>query len=549
MWVSLVSHWLLAASLLSQAAGSAPALPELIPTRQTRFAIPFRVEASDDPARQAVEVELHVSSDRGGHWRFYQRQPAGGQQFVFRADVDGEYWFAIRTINRAGQAVPDTITAPGLRVLVDTKPPSLKLTAQPAPAGQVSLRWELDERNPKPNSLRLAYRRANTEVWRPVNAAPQSVSRAGSRELGYVLFHPDVPLAKPVPPAIDIECRGDVSDTAGNRTVAYALAKLRPVEPAEREQSFGGRVPLARPAPTDLPRAKPAPLDTRVPLAKPVPLDAAKPVPPDAAQPKGSVAIAINLPLGTKYTAPSGVPLAKQPRPNGVPPAKPVPPAAPDVPPGEHPRMVNTRLFELEYDLDSVGPSGIGRIELWGTTDGGKSWRRFPVGTDKPKVLTVSVEGEGVYGFRMVVTNGAGLGGRRPAAGDLPDIWIGVDLTKPTAQIVSAQQGVNSEAQSLIISWQADDKMLAARPVSLLFRQDPREPWVPLASGLENTGRYAWPIDSRTPPQIYLRLEVRDEAGNVGVHELSESVSIDQSRPTARIRDVRPLDEAHAPGT
>ena len=206
--------------------------------------------------------------------------------------------------------------------------------------------------------------------------------------------------------------------------------------------------------------------------------------------------------------------------------------------------MVNTRLFELEYDLDSVGPSGIGRIELWGTTDGGKSWRRYPIGTDKPKVLTVSVEGEGIYGFRMVVTNGAGLGGRRPAAGDMPDIWIGVDLTKPTARIVSAQQGIDSEAQSLIISWQADDKMLAARPISLLFREDPREPWLPIASGLENTGRYAWPIDSRTPPLVYLRLEVRDEAGNIGVDELTEAVPIDQSRPTARIRDVRPLDDA-----
>jgi hypothetical protein len=209
--------------------------------------------------------------------------------------------------------------------------------------------------------------------------------------------------------------------------------------------------------------------------------------------------------------------------------------------------MVNTRLFELEYDLDSVGPSGIGRIELWGTTDGGKNWRRYPVGTDKPKVLTVSVEDEGIYGFRMVVTNGAGLGGRPPVPGDLPDIYIGVDLTKPTARIVSARQGVDSESQSLIISWQADDKMLAARPISLLFRTDPKDAWISLASGLENTGRYAWPIDSRTPPLIYLRLEVRDEAGNVGVDELPDPVSIDQSRPTARIRDVHPLDATGAP--
>ena len=58
---------------------------------------------------------------------------------------------------------------------------------------------------------------------------------------------------------------------------------------------------------------------------------------------------------------------------------------------------------------------------------------------------------------------------------------------------------------------------------------------------MDNTGRYAWSIDGRTPPRIYLRLEVRDEAGNIGVHETAEPVVIDQSHPTARIREVRPV--------
>ena len=107
-------------------------------------------------------------------------------------------------------------------------------------------------------------------------------------------------------------------------------------------------------------------------------------------------------------------------------------------------------------------------------------------------------------------------------------------------------QGTDSEAGRLIISWQADDKMLAARPVSLAFSQTPGGPWLPIASGLENTGRYAWPIDNRTPAQLYLRLEVRDEAGNVGTHETPEAVTIDQSRPTIRVRDIRPVGQTSA---
>ena len=158
--------------------------------------------------------------------------------------------------------------------------------------------------------------------------------------------------------------------------------------------------------------------------------------PPPAAEPKGSVAIAINPAIGSKY------PDDRHGRPLTI----------PGLPPGERPRMVNSRLFELEYDVDSVGPSGIGRVELWGTRDSGKTWRSFAANNNNRSPLLVSVDEEGIYGFRIVVTNGAGVGGMPPKSGDLPDLWIGVDLTKPTARIVSAQQGIDAEAGQLIIS-------------------------------------------------------------------------------------------------
>ena len=206
--------------------------------------------------------------------------------------------------------------------------------------------------------------------------------------------------------------------------------------------------------------------------------------------------------------------------------------------------MVNSRSFELEYDVDSVGPSGIGRVELWGTRDAGQTWRRFTTVTDNRSPLRVNVPDEGLYGFRIVVINGAGFGAKPPVAGDRPDLWIGVDLPKPTARIVSVQQGVETESGQLIISWRADDKLLAARPISLFFSPTRGGPWTPVAAGLENTGRYAWPIDNRTPPQLFLHLEVRDEAGNVAVHETAAPLVIDQSRPTIRIRSVRPVGQA-----
>ena len=153
----------------------------------------------------------------------------------------------------------------------------------------------------------------------------------------------------------------------------------------------------------------------------------------------------------------------------------------------------------------------------------------------------MTVDEEGIYGFRVLVINGAGHRAKPPKSGDLPDLWVGVDLTKPTARIVSAQQGTDSDAGHLIITWQADDKMLAARPVSLSYSQNRAGPWLPIASGLENISRYSWAIDEHTPARMYLRLEVRDEAGNLGIYETPEPVTIDQLRPSVHIRDVHSL--------
>ena len=61
------------------------------------------------------------------------------------------------------------------------------------------------------------------------------------------------------------------------------------------------------------------------------------------------------------------------------------------------------------------------------------------------------------------------------------------------------------------------------RPISLSFSASAGGPWTPIASGLENTGSYRWRLDSRVPDPIYLRLEVRDEAGNVGTFETAEA--------------------------
>ncbi len=481
--------------------GPAEGLPQLLATRQPVFSIPFRVAASSDPAWQPVEALLHVSTDRGGHWRLYTRVSATERRFTFRADGDGEYWFAICTADRTGRMRPATVESPGLRVLVDTKPPVLRIAAQAGNDGRVTVRWEIDELNLKPNSLTIVYRPSPIEPWQAVAIDPRKQDTAEALARGEVAFWPK-------PGAREIPIRAEVSDVAGNTTVATAQVTLNELanRPIWGPQRLGRAAADAGP---DL-----------------------------TAGSNDALTVAGNPSIGRKYPGASGDCPNFRANENGT-----VPFSFPGLPPGERPRMVNSRTFDLEYEVDSVGPSGIGRIELWGTSDGGESWRRFTAVSDRRSPLRVSVPGEGLYGFRVVAINGSGFGGKPPLAGDPPDLWIGVDLTKPTARIVSAQQGVESESGQLIISWQADDKLLAARPISLSFSSTRGGPWTPIAAGLENSGRYAWPIDNRTPPTLFLRLEVRDEAGNVAIHETAEPITIDQSHPTVRIRSVRPVSQ------
>ena len=258
----------------------------------------------------------------------------------------------------------------------------------------------------------------------------------------------------------------------------------------------------------------------------------------------GSVAIQINPPGRDQLVAMDG---QNSLRPNAAAATPPHPPASPaagpasaaaaaGVPPGEKLNMINARIFELEYDLEAVGPSGVKQVELWGTRDGGRTWKRFAVDRSKRSPLVVTVDDEGTYGFRLVVESGNGHSDQPPQNGDPPKIWIAVDLTKPMVRITSAEQGSGADANNLNIAWQASDNlMLAARPISLSFSRTPGGPWTPIASSLENSGHYSWAIDERTPSRLYLRVEARDAAGNIGSYETPQPVAIDQAVPKARI--------------
>jgi hypothetical protein len=577
---------------------------EPIATRQTFFAIPFRIDPADDPSRQPARVQLFVSGDRGASWQLYSQVDPAQRRFMFRAGADGEFWFLVRTLDRSGQLRPQRPNAPELIVLVDTMPPKLQLQAERGQAGQITTRWQIDDLHAKPNSLILQYRTTADGPWQEVAVDRRTQPASGSPQTGQVTWWPQ-------PGSGKIQIRAEALDQAGNLAVSHAQVELGP-------DTGGSPLQTARAPSSSWRAAAPGPAVTPWPAEQPVGnvavedrgdptnrqgvlagnLSGAAPAGPGNVETRapagdgGSTGYGFDRPANDRYanyrypdmgasqstSAGAGTratssldrraALYPPPQPstlNGNSPKDGLlagtvnPPiqnqyVAPvdshhsafdlGLPPGQRPRMVNSREFQLEYDVTSVGPSGIARVELWATQDGGRSWRKLAQDDDRRSPLTVKVDQEGVYGLKVVVTSGTGLGGGRPLSGELPEIVVGVDLTKPSAQITAARQGAGAESGNLIICWQADDQRLAAGPVSLSFSEQPGGPWTTIASGLENSGRHVWAIGYRAPPRIYLRLEVRDEAGNLGVVEKPGPVSLGRFRPTAQIRDVRPPEDA-----
>jgi hypothetical protein len=203
--------------------------------------------------------------------------------------------------------------------------------------------------------------------------------------------------------------------------------------------------------------------------------------------------------------------------------------------------MTKSKRFNLDYSIDAVGPLGVQKVELWVTQNGGRDWDLWGIDEDRENPFLVEMKNEGVYGFRIVIVGKNGLASETPRSGDLADLWVGVDTTKPVAEITAATYGSDAYAGHLDIRWNVVDDHLGARPITLQFSEKRYGSWTTIASGLPNTGQYYWRVDSRVPASFFLRLEARDEAGNVTTYQLDRPIESAGLTPKGQVRGFRPI--------
>jgi hypothetical protein len=482
-----------------------------------------RIPSVIDPTRSAEirEMQLFVSPDRGRTWNQVDKITPDKDGFTYSTPADGEYWYHVVIVNQKGKQEPADLykTPPMMKLIVDTKPPELKITSAQRQGDDLIVSWLVHEDNPDPAKLKLEYRTADSTVWTPIPLTPVPKGTATARlstsaPLVVRLYFKDLANNASV---VEEQVPGNVAAAAyspgsSNPKVPDDMPPAMPTPPAAQDRA---PVPPATPAYSPLPGSE---LQSQR-AAVPVPQMPA----PDPKLP--AIASSNDNSQGSPVLAPQQSPGS----PRGMPALQ----------------VVNDPEIVLEYEVSKVGPSGLAKIEVWITRDGGANWQRFAEDPDASEATsggqykrTLILPGEGVYGISMVVKSKAGIGKAAPRAGDLPEMLVEVDTTPPEAKLFPIIPDPQHR-DTVILSWSATDRNLGA--IGLAWAERPNGPWQVIAANLPpNSGRFAWRLPESMPPNIYLKLIARDTAGNEAVALTREAQLVDLCEPEGRLLRVMP---------
>lgn len=513
-----------------------------------KFQIPIRIQASRRD--EIKELQLYVSRDQGRTWDLVAKATPDKDNFPYYAPSDGTYWFSVAVVDQKGQQDPrDIMKAPvGQRIVVDTVKPDVRITASERRGDEIVVRWEARDENADFSTLKVEYRTADAAggLWSQANATP---SASGETTFRASANGP-------------VMVRVTVQDQAGNIGQTQAEVASGPsTVPA----------PVATPLPRPVMTSAPAPVSSPMPVSTPVVSPAPAPVGPMTPMPVGGnwntntvspaplparVADQLETPPGTSpvtatpvgnsagrapVVALSGSTAMTATSAEVTPPARPAPTPRNTLPGLQ---LVNKRLVRLDFEVAKFGSSGLGSVDVYVTTDDGQNWEKqpgdptpvFPPAVDRsgPVKGSVAVQllREGViYGFCLVVKSRAGLGKAPPQRGDLPQIRVELDSTLPEAELY-APQADPMRRDTLLLTWKAADRNLAGNPITLEWAERRDGPWNPIgASELPNTGRHSWAVPPNVPASVFLRLTVRDTAGNTAVAQTNEPILVDLTVP------------------
>ena len=504
------------AQATNSAAGVKDPVTGKIHTRNAKFDLPVNI---DERARGTLrEVILWVKPARG-QWMKAKTVAPTEKRFHYEVPQDGEYWFNVMTVDQSGKTEPRDVASvpPGLMVVVDRQPPTFELQPTTLPSGQPGLRCIVHDANPRYQTVNITHQTPEGAV-RPLEPA---AGQPGCFRLpGAYVLNGSVHVT--------------AADWAGNQVTRDVNLK--------ELTTHGGQITPGQLAG----QAQPIQQASATTPGLPVPpgnapggQSATPPTPPQSTHTVARQA----PPAGLNVPSPGALPFPGSGPTAEVQSRKPAVEARQGMPARQ---VINTKHASITYRVDPVGPSGIGKVELWMTADRGASWQRVGEDLDRRSPAELDLPGEGLFGVRLVVSNGNGFGGQPPVANDNPHTWIEVDTTPPTAQLRDVEPAAKDG--KLEIRWTVTDKNLSAEPINLYYATKREGPWQPIARGVKNDGLHPWAFPHDAGNQFYVRLEVADQAGNRTEVTTPMPVVLDMTEPHALVVGVTGVNAAPTQG-
>ncbi|MBM3993090.1 MAG: hypothetical protein FJ303_02880 [Planctomycetes bacterium] len=529
-------------------------------TNQRNHSVP--VDVQESARANFREFILYSSTDQGQRWQQVSVIPATKNAFAFYAPADGSYWLQVATVTRQGVQDPDEKAIlkgpPQLKMLIDTLKPIVKSFQAQRNGDDIVVAWDIQEDHPdlSRDGVKLEYHVKDSliEAWKPVSIA------VGLK--GQTSFNPGSKQA--------VSVRIWIRDLAGNQS--YGIAEV-----AGTLAATGFTPPLQGGGLIDKDGLKPLPEGITIPkrpIEEPKQIDEKKvivpPPPPEHKalfSPPGSAVIMPPPPkkeIAQDIVADSRLSPQVDPvkTPGGLEGIQSLAHAAPARKPLPLLQYINQHLVRLQYEIKRHGPSGIGGVQIWLTKDDGETWVPYAEIKDLANELPQGRQErdfefrdkfdapfpDGIYGLTLVVKNRAGMG-REPRPGDAPEMRIEIDTKAPVAQLFKPTIDPQNPTQ-LLLKWSAQDKNLGETPITLEYSDKREGPWHPIETNLKNVGRFtnqlvtgdfSWKIPVGTPVQVYLRLRVRDKAGNESIAVTAEPQFVDLIEPEGALIGIVPL--------
>jgi hypothetical protein len=416
-------------------------------------------------------VKIECSLDQGQTWQPVM-QPANAsisrtQKFSFVGQVDGEYFFRLHTLHGDRPAIHTPII-----IVLDSMRPTAELTMEMDGSERSTAHFVVADINLNPDSVRIYYQLSTTEPWQQCSAtatqSPNSNAWRGSCEL------PNVGENK------RMQVRLVGKDYADNSIEIVRFPELDVFPNSKPSLASCDDPTVSSSAPSSGQQS-----DVDQSEATPVSM-AAFPMNSVPDEPAVSMASEIDELASLEPVSPS----------NRV--------------------YSNTREFKLDFALEQDAAQAT-CIELWATTDSGRSWSLWGVSNSPSDPIQVEVAEDGEFGFYLSPLVNEQPNTTGPSSGQEPTIRVVVDTKSPTPKIIKVEPS-DGNSNALAIEYGCLTEDVATLATTISWSTTSHGPWEVVKDRLPENGSHVWEPRTQIADTIYLKIESRDRAGNIGGH-------------------------------